>query len=109
MKWRRPRFTVRRLMVAVAVAAVAFGSVSWIVRMRELSRHYAIRSEEYMRSLPGAGGTIFMKDGRCMDKYGDENSHNREAWAWRMGAKYRLLSFYPWRAVGPIRGTPHRV
>jgi hypothetical protein len=43
----RVRFTVRRMMIAVAVVALALGVGLWGVRVRRLSRDYSLRAQMY--------------------------------------------------------------
>src|SRR4051794_41079282 len=45
----RVRFTVRSLMIAVAIVAVAFGGYFWAVEMRRLSRDYAFKAQSHSK------------------------------------------------------------
>jgi hypothetical protein len=100
---RRPRlrFTVRRLMIAVAILALSIRSITWVVELRTRSGTYARRAEEYARSTGRAGSWTTTQDGRVVDLYEDENSRLRDVWACKMAEKYWRLSDYPWLPVEP--------
>jgi hypothetical protein len=105
----RVRFTVRRLMVAVAVAAIGFGSIAWVIRMRTLSADYRRRAKEFERLTFRIGSTVKTPDGRLVNPHDDENNQLRNAWAWPLAARYLRLSYYPWLAVEPDPPPPERL
>ena len=46
MRLPRVRFTMRRMMVLVAVTGLAMGVATWGLKMRRLARHYASQAQE---------------------------------------------------------------
>ena len=55
MKLSRPRFTVRGLMIAVAILVISFGAISWVARMRDRSSAYRQRTVEFLQSTARMG------------------------------------------------------
>jgi hypothetical protein len=106
MRWTRPRFTVRGLMIAVAILAVAFGAISWVARMRERSSAYRRRASEYWALTLRMGSLVRTADGRWVDRYEDENDRIMDARARRMEEKYLRLSYYPWQTAEPDPPPP---
>jgi hypothetical protein len=106
MRWPRPRFTVRRLMITVAILAIGFGAIKWVAEMRARSAAYRRRAVEFRLSTLRTGSMFTTADGREVDRYDNENDRLMDAWAWRMEAKYRRLSYYPWRAAEPDPPPP---
>ena len=106
MRLPRVRFTVRRLMVAVAVFAVGFGGVAWVASMRALSAAYERRAEEFQLLTARMGSMVTTPDGRWVSRYDDENDLLSDAWAMRLAVKYQRLSYYPWLAVEPDLPPP---
>ena len=47
MKRPRLRFTVRRLMIAVAILALSISAVRWVVEMRARSIAHYLRAEDF--------------------------------------------------------------
>ena len=106
MKWPRPRFTVRGLMIAVATLAVAFGAISWVAGMRVRSAAYRQRAFEFQMSTLRSGSMVRTPDGRWVDGWEDENDWLNDARAWRMAARYLRLSYYPWLTAEPDEPPP---
>ena len=112
MKLPRVRFTVRRMMVAVAIVALSLGAIRWVVEMRHRSAAYQRRALEYAVSIRCSTGILVrMPDGRWVDRYRyqDENDRRDDAWARQLAAKYRRLSYTPWLAAGPDPPRPVRL
>ena len=109
MSLRRPRFSVRRLMVAVAILAVSFKGVSWVVVMRIRSAEYRRRAFEFGLMTSRNGGDVPARDGRWVNKYDDENDWLLDAWACKLAGKYWRLSDYPWLLVEPDPPPPKRL
>jgi hypothetical protein len=109
MKWPRPRFTVRRLMIAVAIFAVSLGAVRWVAEMRTRSADYQRRAEEFAASTARLSSGVFTKDGRLVNKYDNENTWLHDAWACKLAEKYWRLSDYPWLPVEPDPPPPERL
>jgi hypothetical protein len=106
MRWPRRRFTVQRLMITVAILAIGFGAIGWIAEMRARSAAYWLQYCELAMSTARCGSFAPTADGRLVNVYDDENDRLRDAWAWRMAAKYLHLSYYPWLAVEPDPPPP---
>jgi hypothetical protein len=109
MKRPRLRFTVRRLMIAVAIVAVSISAISWVVEMRTRSTAYERRAIEFAGSTARGGSGFVTKDGRWVSKYDDENDWLRDAWACKMAKRYWRLSDYPWLPVEPALPPPERL
>jgi hypothetical protein len=109
MKYRWPRFTVRRLMIAIANLAIGFGAIKWIAEMRTRSAAYWRRAFEFEASTLRSGSMDVTADGRLVNRYDTENDLLHDAWAWRTTAKYRRLSYYPWLVVEPDPPPPQRL
>ena len=106
MRWPRPRFTMRRLMVAVAVVALFLGAANWVIAIRARSAAYYRRSYEFETMMSLTGSAVFLPDGRMIDRYDNDNSRLHDEWALRMAAKYWDLSIYPWRDADPDAPPP---
>jgi hypothetical protein len=105
---RRPRlrFTVRWLMIAVAIIALSISSVRWVVEMRARSIAHYQRAEDFVVMTMRSGSLVTMPDGRVIDRYEDENDRIIDAWALPLARKYRRLSHYPWLPVEPDPPLP---
>ncbi len=97
MRIPRLRFTVRRMMVAVAIAAIVMGGLA--------ERHYrfAKLSDHHLAALvaliPKVRASIAAGD--------DENPiHERGFWHAKMRAKYFRAARYPWLPVAPDPPEP---
>jgi hypothetical protein len=104
---RHPRFTVRRLMVAVAVVGVIGGG--WIegerrrARFRELVKVYTLQVMNYSAIMySGPGGEHFEKYVR------DRRAKNAKPLAYytEMLRKYQFAARYPWLPVAPDPPEP---
>src|SRR6516162_3210080 len=106
---RLPRFTVRRLMVAVAILPLSLRAILWVVEMRTRSALYDRRAFEFAHSTARSGSIALTKDGREVNLYDDENDWLHDAWACTMAKKYWRLSDYPWLPVEPDPPPPERL
>jgi hypothetical protein len=106
MRWPRPRFTVRGLMIAIAILAIRFGAISLVARTRDRSSAYRRRATEFLMSTLRTCMLVRTADGRWVDPYETENDWLRDAWAWRIEAKYLRLSYYPWLTAEPDPPPP---
>jgi hypothetical protein len=103
----RPRFTVRRLMVVVAIV----GLVLWLVEMRTRSAAYQKIAFQFAQ-YPGHSSRmrhawhVKTSDGRIINYHEDENFWLQHAWATRLANKYWKLSLRPWLAAGPDPPRP---
>ena len=88
MRLPRVRFTVRRLMVAVAVAAIALGWQRRWAYCREMAEHHHIRSYCCVKSP---------------DKDVNERMERRAGYHARMERKYRIAA---WLFLLPIPPDP---
>jgi hypothetical protein len=89
MRLPRPRFTLRRLMVAVAIIAVAIDSGIVVWRMET----YAMRADAHARHLNS--GRSFLDD-----------SADLIQWHERMRLKYEYAARNPWLPVAPDPPKP---
>jgi hypothetical protein len=106
MRWPRPRFTVRRLMIAVAILAIGFGAIKWVAEMRARSSDYRRRAIEFECRTLRRGSMVWKGGNRWVDRFDNENDCLRDDWARRMAAKYERLSYYPWLAAEPDPPPP---
>jgi hypothetical protein len=93
----RVRFTVRRLMVAVAVAAVVLGGLAYAARLAQLRRLYYRRATE----LRYAEQTYRHPSYR--DEVQDVAAANRLG---QMAEKYEKAADRPWLPVAPDPAEP---
>jgi hypothetical protein len=98
MRLPRVRFTVRQMMVAVAVVAMLFGGVQGMKRRQErlssLARHHGVKMLE--------GGSLSMVLSQEHGRY----FFAKRVWHERMHRKYRLAAARPWRHVEPDPPEP---
>jgi hypothetical protein len=106
MRWPRPRFTVRRLMLAVAILAIGFGAIKWVAEMRARSSAYRRRAIEFERRTLRRSSLVRTADGRLVDRFDNENTWLGDDWARRMAAKYERLSYDPWLTAEPDPQPP---
>ena len=103
----RPRFTVRRLMVVVAIV----GLLLWLVVMRTRSAAYQKIAFQFAQ-YPGHSSRmrhawhVKTSDGRIINYHEDENFWLQHAWATRLANKYWKLSLRPWLSAGPDPPRP---
>jgi hypothetical protein len=126
MRLTHERFTVRRLMVAVALVAVLLGGVSRAVRLRRLSDSYARRALnwDYRRDFY-EGGIWNLRYGKYADGESGLARSGRfahpapavraelihrlrgvAAYCDELRRKYEGASARPWRPVGPDPPAP---
>ena len=99
MRLPHMRFTIRRSMVAVAIAALILVTALWVVEMRRLSSSFHQRYVSY--SLSGTRIEGGPKKGWVRPP-----PSAREVWLARMAEKYRVASLYPWLPVAPDPPEP---
>ena len=103
----RRRFTVRRLMVVVAIV----GLLLWLVVMRTRSAAYQKIAFQFAQ-YPGHSSRmrhawhVKTSDGRIINYHEDENFWLQHAWATRLANKYWKLSLRPWLSAGPDPPRP---
>jgi hypothetical protein len=104
----RPRFTVRRLMVAVAILGLLLGLGRWLVVLRARSAAYQKIAFQFALHPGRVGHNWHVKtsDGRFIHYLEDENFWLQHAWATRRANKYWKLSLRPWLAAGPDPPRP---
>ena len=96
----RVRFTVRRIMVAVALAAVAVAGFRWVAAMRYRSQMYQVDADYH---------DIYSKYAEVRSKsyrFGVEKREAaRETAAWHAGRRnlYKEAAARPWRDVPPAK------
>ena len=56
-----------------------------------------------------SGSLVHTPDGRWVQAFDDENDVLHDAWARRIAAKYRRLSYYPWLAAEHDAPPPQRL
>jgi hypothetical protein len=81
VRWPRPRFTARRLIVAIAILALVFGAIAWVAEMRARSAAHRRRAIGFSMSTMRRGRVVYTPDGRWVDSYDNENDLLRDAWA----------------------------
>ena len=102
----RVRFTIRRMMVVVAVTAIAFGGAAGLARVERLAseyrRLYARHSAEAQRFSEEASRALVLRNAR--DRYvrasrlADYHAH--------LEAKYQHAAHNPWLPVEPDPPPP---
>ena len=105
----RPRFTVRRLMIAVAIVGFLMGSSLWVVKMRSRSADYRRRAHDLVSSTGhfwNLNYSVTTKDGRSVSVHETEDLCLHDAWARGLAEKYWQLSLRPWLPVEPDRPCP---
>jgi len=91
---RLPRFTLRWLMVAVAVVGISLGLVLWMQR----------RAAEFRKKALFYEGMTFTMIWRNDAPPPPELAH--DLWAGEMATKYRYAAAYPWWPVEPDPPEP---
>jgi hypothetical protein len=99
MKRPRVRFTVRTMMVLVAVAGLTSGVVVWHGRMRRLSALYEMRAAIYITNHISWNHTREMRERK-------RPKSAREKWRDEMAEKYTRAARYPWLPVEPDPPPP---
>jgi hypothetical protein len=110
MRLPRPRFTVCRLLIAVAIVGLLMGAGRWVVEMRTRSAAYRERAYAFL----GMTGQVFgsyvrANDGGHVNVYDNENTYIQYAWAREMVYKYRRLADRPWLTAEPDPPRPGRL
>jgi hypothetical protein len=109
MKRPRLRFTVRRLMIAVAILALSIRAITWVGEMRTRSANYAERASRFGDMTGRSGSAIIRSDGVRVSIHDDENTRLQDEWACKLAERYWRLSDYPWLPVEPDPPPPARL
>ncbi len=102
MRVPRVRFTVRRMMVAVAIVGLASGLWRRRESFLEESRRYAVAATLHPCSLPPEEGTDEYR--RWQEE--EEMIRRRDDHLLRLAAKYERAARYPWLPVAPDPPEP---
>jgi hypothetical protein len=110
----RFRFTVRRMMVAVAIAAVLLGVWAWVERRR--ARLSAIANWHHGQIIcvffgfPGPDGEYVYEATDAPQKSGDPpvslHQQRIDTWHREIAVKYWRAAEYPWLPVAPDSPEP---
>jgi hypothetical protein len=93
---KRPRFTVRRLMIAVAIVGVVLGvTIERHSRFRKIEAHHQAEFQRIASEIP-----MFAVN----ESY--DPLWRRLDWHERMRLKYARATYYPWLPVAPDRPEP---
>src|SRR4051812_8359590 len=98
MRLSRPRFTVRSLIVLVAVAAITSGVLVYVERMKRLSQQYRERAlNHYWQEMTIGTGQKSGYNGKVLspDPSGLVSYHAQ------LREKYERAARYPWLPVEP--------
>jgi hypothetical protein len=87
---RLPCITIRRLMVAVAIAGMTLDGTAWCLKLYRLHRQYIAKSNYYELRYDSSPASP---------------THVRE-WEGQMMMKYRNHAFCPWLPVEPDPPEP---
>jgi hypothetical protein len=88
----RLRFTVRRLMVTVAIVAVAMGSLAYVVRLARLRAYY------HRRAVECSSAAAMFRSPAYRDDVEDPVAADRLD---RLADKYERAAARPWLPVEP--------
>jgi hypothetical protein len=103
----RPRFTVRSLMIAVAIVGLVMGASLWLVEMRARSAAYRWRAFQFgSMTCTRLGHTVRAKNGLSVNPMDDENRYHKYAWAHKLAEKYWRLADRLWLPVEPDPPPP---
>jgi len=93
----RLRFTVRRMMIAVAIVAALLG---WLgerrARFLRLSAHYGRLAKSYLDLQPDPQP----------GEYPDATGWRQIIWSWGLRSKYERAARYPWLPIAPDPPEP---
>jgi hypothetical protein len=112
MKLHRPRFTVRRMMVAVAIAAVSTWGAQAAFRWRDYRTRADVHASEQTRLRAELAPYVAFKgkSGRFPGcgtfQYSLMVDLERAEWHALLEAKYRRASLRPWLPVAPDPPAP---
>lgn len=95
MKLPRVRFTVRRLMVAVAIVAIAIPTYSWLLEVARKAESYRNMGRYYRSVITSPGGT-------------PEYLERFVSWRSAMIRKYDRAALFPWLPIEPDADMPPR-
>jgi hypothetical protein len=101
MRLTRPRFTVRRLMVAVAIVGVTLGVVVWCKRRHD---RFAGLVSLYERERGNTAG-IWSGPSKVIEARRGL-ARRRGRYFYMMATKYRFAACYPWLPVEPDPPEP---
>ncbi len=105
----RVRFTVRRMMVAVAVLAILLGVYGWVLRLRRMSVEFLAEArrhadmEQVLRTIIGVSGRdsfVDISPGPGVPSRRTTAGAVAEHEA-ALGRKYERAARYPWLSVAP--------
>ena len=110
MKLPRPRFTVRRLMIAVAIVASVFALIAYPNRIRA---HRLDLATYHGNHLIGVTINTSYEDGRPIETYFREDGSPMpdsefriRQWHERLFVKYCEAALHPWLPVEPDPPEP---
>ncbi len=114
MRFPRVRFTVRRMMVAVAIAAILLGLYGWVVRLRRMSVEFLAEArrhadmEKMLRTISGVSGRDSLVEispgpGVPWKRNTAGAEADQEA---ALKLKYEHAARYPWLPVAPDPPEP---
>ena len=95
MSLLRLRFTVRRLMVAVALVAIAIPTYSWLLEVLRKADSYRNMGRYYRSVITSPGAT-------------PEYLERFVSWRSAMIRKYDRAAFFPWLPIEPDPDMPPR-
>jgi hypothetical protein len=112
MNLPRARFTMRRMMVAIALLGSSFGVLATIERRRasfeRLGWYHRDQVISVLAGFPGADGN-YLYEPTDVDQQGNTVSdHQREIDRWHesLAQKYWTAARYPWLPVSPDPSAP---
>jgi hypothetical protein len=107
----RPRFTVRSLMIAVAIVGLVMGASLWLFEMRARSAAYRERAFHFgsMTCIRLGSHLVRAKNGLSVNPMDDENRYLKYVWAHKLAEKYWRLADRPWLPVEPDPPPPERL
>jgi hypothetical protein len=87
----RPRFTVRSLMIAVAIVGLVMGASLWLFEMRARSAAYRERAFHFgsMTGIRLGSHLVRAKNGIWVNPMDDENRYLKYVWAHKLAERGR--------------------
>jgi hypothetical protein len=104
MSLPRVRFTVRRLMAAVAVFGLIFWTTLWLGKRTRAYQWMAEYHAAHRWTAPMVGPPWTAPRG--VDSRGEVISAERDRWHAALAAKYLRAARYPWLSVEPDPPEP---